>query len=71
MSNPIFSLLASQVLTSENFVKWKSNMNILLINENYHFVLKEECPPVPPANASKAVSKEYNRWIIANNKTRC
>ncbi|RVW76960.1 Retrovirus-related Pol polyprotein from transposon TNT 1-94 [Vitis vinifera] len=46
-------------------------MNILLINENYHFVLKEDCPPVPPANASKAVSEEYNRWIIANNKTRC
>ncbi|RVW36992.1 Retrovirus-related Pol polyprotein from transposon TNT 1-94 [Vitis vinifera] len=71
MSNPIFSLLASQVLTGENFVKWKSNVNILLINENYHFVLKEDCPPVPPANASKAVSEEYNRWIIANNKTRC
>ncbi|RVW21514.1 Retrovirus-related Pol polyprotein from transposon TNT 1-94 [Vitis vinifera] len=71
MSNPIFSLLASQVLTGENFVKWKSNMNILLINENYHFVLKEDYPPVPPANASKAVSEEYNRWIIANNKTRC
>ncbi|RVW45213.1 Retrovirus-related Pol polyprotein from transposon TNT 1-94 [Vitis vinifera] len=71
MSNPIFSFLASQVLTGENFVKWKSNMNILLINENYHFVLKEDCPPVPPANASKAVSKEYNRWIIANNKARC
>ncbi|KAL6327640.1 hypothetical protein AAG906_022203 [Vitis piasezkii] len=71
MSNPIFSLLASQVLTGENFVKWKSNMNILLINENYHFVLKEDCPPVPPANASKAVSEEYNRWIIANNKARC
>ncbi|RVX18428.1 Retrovirus-related Pol polyprotein from transposon TNT 1-94 [Vitis vinifera] len=58
MSNPIFSLLASQVLTGENFVKWKSNMNILLINENYHFVLKEDCPPVPPANASKAVSED-------------
>ncbi|WJZ84548.1 hypothetical protein VitviT2T_004148 [Vitis vinifera] len=71
MSNPIFSLLASEVLTGENFVKWKSNMNILLINENYHFVLKEDCPPVPPANASKAVSEEYNRWVIANNKARC
>ena len=71
MLNPIFSLLASQVLTGENFVKWKSNMNIILINENYHFVLNEDCPPVPPANASKAVSEEYNRWIIANNKTRC
>jgi hypothetical protein len=71
MSNPIFSLLASQVLTGENFVKWKSNMNILLINENYHFVLKENRPPVPPANASKTVSDKYDRWVVANNKARC
>ncbi|RVW25356.1 Retrovirus-related Pol polyprotein from transposon TNT 1-94 [Vitis vinifera] len=71
MSNPIFSLPAYEVLTGENFEKWKSNMNILLINENYHFVLKEDCPPVPPANASKAVSEEYNHWIIANNKAYC
>ena len=71
MSNPIFSLLGSQVLIGENFFKWKSNMNILLINENYHYVLKESFPPVPSANASKAVSEEYNRWVIANNKACC
>ena len=65
MSNPTFSLLVSP---GENFVKWKSNMNILLIDENHHYVLKESCPPMPPANASKAVSEEYNRWVIANNK---
>ena len=46
-------------------------MNILLINENYHFVLKEDCPPVPPANASKTVSDKYDRWVVANNKARC
>ena len=68
MSNPIFSLLASQVLTSENVVKWKRNMNILFINESYHFILKKDRPPVPPPNASKAVSEEYNRCVVANNK---
>ncbi|XP_075475356.1 uncharacterized protein LOC142506092 [Primulina tabacum] len=71
MSNPILLLLASQVLTGENFSKWKSNMNILLINESYHFVLKEDCPPVPPANASRTVSQAYNNCIVANNKARC
>ena len=54
-----------------NFVKWKNNINLLLINENYHYVLEESCPPVPPTNASKVVSKEYNRCVIANNKARC
>ena len=46
-------------------------MNILLINENYHFVLKEDCPPVPPANASKNVLDKYDCWVVANNKARC
>ena len=53
MSNPIFSLLASQVLTSENVVKWKSNMNILFINESYHFILKKDRPPMPPRLSQK------------------
>ena len=46
-------------------------MNILLICENYHFVLKEDCPPVPPANAARAVTERYDRWVNANNKARC
>ncbi|XP_024027517.1 uncharacterized protein LOC112093412 [Morus notabilis] len=71
MSNPIFALLASQILNGENFVKWKSNMNILLICENYHFIVKEDCPPVPPANAAWALAERYDRWINANNKARC
>ena len=45
--------------------------NILLINENYHFDLKESCPPVPTTNTSKAVLEEYNCWVIANNKALC
>ncbi|XP_024032902.1 uncharacterized protein LOC112095346 [Morus notabilis] len=71
MSNPIFALLASQILNGENFVKWKSNMNILLIYEKYHFILKEDCPPVPLANAARALTERYDRWINANNKAHC
>lgn len=66
----MFNLLASNILNGENFVKWKSKMSILLINQNYNFVLKEDRPSVPLANASKVVSEEYNRWIVANNKAR-
>ena len=46
-------------------------MNILLINENCHFVLKEDRPPTPPTNASKSVSDKYDHWVIANNKAHC
>ena len=71
MSNPILSLLATEKLTGENFVKWKSNMNIALLCDNYKFVLKEECPPEPAANATQIVQDAYDHWINANNKARC
>ena len=63
MSNPILSLLATEKLTGENFVKWKSNMNIALLCDNYKFVLTEECPPEPAANATRTVRDAYDRWI--------
>ena len=46
-SNHVSSLLANEKLTSENYMKWKSNLNIVLICENHKFVLTEECPEVP------------------------
>ena len=52
-SNPIIALLANEKLTGDNFIKWKSNMNIVLVSEDYKFVLMEECPPQPAANATR------------------
>ena len=54
-NNPIIALLANEKLSGDNFVKWKSNINIVLICENQKFVLTEECPLEPPANASRTV----------------
>ena len=69
-SNPIIALLANESLTGDNFVKWKSNVNIVLICENNRFVLTEECPAEPAANAAHSVREPYERWIQANNKAR-
>ena len=71
ISNTIFAFLTSQILTGENFVTWKSNMNILLIRENYHFVRRDDSPPVPPANATRTVTEQYDCWVNANNKAHC
>ncbi|EXB72720.1 hypothetical protein L484_004300 [Morus notabilis] len=71
MSNPIITLLATEKLDDDNYAKWKSNMNILLVCEDYKFVLVEECPPEPAANASKTAREPYDRWIKANNKAKC
>ncbi|KAL5568578.1 hypothetical protein UlMin_025153 [Ulmus minor] len=53
MSNPIVAILANEQLIGENFVKWKSNMNIVLLCENYKFVLTEECPPELATNVTR------------------
>ena len=54
-SNPINALLANEKLSGDNFIKWKSNINIVLICENKKFILTEECPPEPHANACRTV----------------
>ena len=70
-SNPIIALLAHEKLDGDNYIKWKSNINIVLICENQKFVLTEECPPEPPASASRNVREKYDLWQQANNKARC
>ena len=67
-NNPIIALLANEKLSGDKFVKWKSNINIVLICENQKFVLTEECPLEPPANASRTLRERYDSWIHYNNK---
>ena len=50
-NNPIIAIPSREKFNRENFVKWKSNMNIVLICGNYKFFLIEECPLEPVANA--------------------
>ena len=70
-NNPIIALLANEKLSGDNFVKWKSNVNIVLICENQKFVLTEECPLEPLANASRTVRERYDSWIHSNNEAHC
>ena len=69
--NPITALIAQEKLTGDNFIKWKSNMNLLLVSENHKFVLNEECPEEPGANAPKHVRDKFDAWIQSNNKAKC
>ncbi|XP_062079982.1 uncharacterized protein LOC133784717 [Humulus lupulus] len=69
-SNPIISLLSKEVLTGENLMKWKSNINIVLIGDNSKFVMTKTEPDFPGENASKAMREKYDRWTTANNKAK-
>lgn len=68
MFNPIITILANETLTGINLVKCKSNVNIVLLFENFKFALMEECPPKLAANAPHNVQDVYDCWIQANNK---
>ena len=60
-SNLIIVILASEKLIGESFVKWKNNMNIVLVYKNYKFVFIEECPLEPIANATQTVREACDR----------
>ena len=71
MVSPISSILSNDKLTGENYVKWKSNMNAILVCEDLKFVLTEERPPELARNAGQAVRDTYQKWVAANEKARC
>ena len=60
MSNPIIALLSKDILTGENFQKWKSNLNIVLVGENIRYILNMSRPPPPNNNATRHVKEEYD-----------
>lgn len=64
-SNLLIALLANDKLTSDNFYKWKSNMNIMLICENYKLILTEKYPQKSVANDACKV-EGYDSWIQAS-----
>ncbi|XP_062118966.1 uncharacterized protein LOC133832671 [Humulus lupulus] len=69
-SNPTLYLLSKDMLISETFMKWKSNINIVLIGNNSKFVVTENEPDFSRKNATKAVRKKCERWTAANNKAK-
>ena len=68
MANPIMQLLQNNILTGDNFPKWKANLNIVLISENIRNVLTDEIMVEPPCSSIAEVRKNYDRWLTANNK---
>ena len=68
MSNPIIALLSKDVLTGDNFQKWKSNLNIVLVGENIRYILNVPKPLIPNNNATRQVKAEFDQWVASNNK---
>ena len=70
LGNPITALLSKNVLTGDNFSKWKSNLNIMLVSGSIRYVLTKPRPHVHATNAARALKEDFERWNSSNNKAK-
>ncbi|KAA0060254.1 gag/pol protein [Cucumis melo var. makuwa] len=70
MTTATLNMLAADKLNGNNYASWKNTINIVLIIDDLKFVLVEECPQVPAANATQTVREPYERWAKGNEKGR-
>ena len=57
--NPLSVILKENKFTWPNYIDWKRNLNLVLIAEEYKFVLTDVCPPPLDSDSSKEEVKVY------------
>ncbi|XP_070047426.1 uncharacterized protein [Nicotiana tomentosiformis] len=63
--NPLTVILTQNKLESPNYVDWKRrNLDIIVIGEEYKFVLDEVCPEKPGDDATTDEQKAYQKWYM-------
>ncbi|VFQ73001.1 unnamed protein product [Cuscuta campestris] len=65
------SILDKDKLTGSNFLDWKRNLVIVLRLEKKEYVLERAIPPVPAANASRAIKDTYEKHVDDDNQVAC
>ncbi|XP_038888109.1 uncharacterized protein LOC120078009 [Benincasa hispida] len=70
MNSATLNLLITDKLKGENYTSWKNMINTILIIDDLHFVLMEDCPPIPAPNATQNVQEAYELWTRTNEKAR-
>ncbi|XP_075103506.1 uncharacterized protein LOC142178077 [Nicotiana tabacum] len=69
--NPLTAILTQNKLEGSNYVDWKRNLDIVLIAEEYKFVLDEVCPKKPGDDATDDEQKAYQKWVKTDEMARC
>ena len=64
--SPLVTILTQNKLNSNNYIEWKHNLDIVLTAEDHIYVLSTPCPTEPPANATAAVKREFDKWKKSN-----
>ena len=68
--NPLAIIINQNKLTRPNYVDWKRNLDIVLTTEEYKYILTEEYPDLPTANALSLERERYETWVKADKMTR-
>ncbi|XP_016455430.1 uncharacterized protein LOC107779498 [Nicotiana tabacum] len=69
--NPLTAILTQNKLEGPNYVDWKRNLDIVLIAEEYKFVLDEVCLEKPGEDAMDDEQKAYQKWVKIDEMVRC
>ena len=69
--NPLAVILKENKLDGTNYIDWKRNLDIVLIAEDYKFVLTDLCLPKPHEGATEQEAKPYKNWVKADEMSWC
>ncbi|XP_009803349.1 uncharacterized protein LOC107814002 [Nicotiana tabacum] len=61
--NPLTAILTQNKLEGPNYVDWKRNLDIVLIAEEFKFVLDEVCPEKPIEDVTDDGQKTYQNGL--------
>ena len=69
--NTLLTILSSNKLEGDNYVDWKSNLDIVLIVDKHTWVLTIPCPPQTNDDSTQEDKDALAAWLRFDELTRC
>ena len=69
--NPLVVILKENKLDGTNYIDWKRNQDIVLVVEDYKFVVTDLCQLKPHEGLIEQEAKLYEKWVKADEMSRC
>ena len=64
--SPLATILTQNKLTGNNFIDWKSNLDIVLTTKDHAYVLTTPCPEEPATGATAAARRKFEKLRKSN-----
>ena len=69
--NPLMTILNQNKLTGPNYLDWKRNLDIVLVADEYKFVLTTPAPTPLSDDSTDEEKEAHRKWHKANEMARC